>query len=248
MARYEKLDVNELRVRDLLDRNGRDITGVISPKGSITIQDDFLGDAAVPNTDLWAVAVDSTGTSAQVVTQNGDNRLLTSATDDEGVNITGLHSAKPNYGGLWMETRLKIATAVTTIAMCVGFTDSAAIEEPMLYATATATATATDAAVFIYDTDGTVDNLVLGAVKNGTVDTGWTATGIVPVADTYITLRVELDATGVPTYYVNGTKAGTSVTGPTATVALFPVVSVHNRDGSTNTVDVDYIIYGHDRV
>ena len=250
MARHENLHVNNLRVNNLFDSDGNNVTGSISPKGDVTVFDDFVELAGAPNLQHWIL--NSTGDAndpAVVVTQNGDCRITTSATDNQGSQLVGAHSMKANYGGVFMEARLKIATAVTTAAVFVGFSDSSALEEPMSYATATLTTTLSDGAGFIYDTDGTVDNWFAASVDTN-VDDEVGLLGVAPVADTYQTLRVEISKDGLSVnFFINGAPAGTASTaGVTETVALFPIISVYNRDGSANTVDIDYVMFGHDRV
>jgi hypothetical protein len=63
------------------------------------------------------------------------------------------------------------------------------------------------------------------------------------VADDYVTLRVEVSAAGLATFYINGTQVGTSMSGAvTAATDLTPCVYVSNTDGTTPvTLDVDYV-------
>jgi hypothetical protein len=249
MARHENLHVNKLRVNSLYDTNNNEVSGIILPNADVTVFDDFTELAGAPNLQYWIL--NSTGDAndpAVVVTQNGDCRITTSATDNQGSQLVGAKSVKANYGGVFMEARLKIATAITTAAVYVGFSDSSSLEEPMLYATTTLTTTLSDGAGFIYDTDGTVDQWIAASVDTN-VDDSVGLLGVAPVADTYQTFRVEISKDGLTVrYFIDGAPVGVSNTaGVTETVALFPLVSVYNRDGSANTVDVDYVLYGHNR-
>ncbi len=251
--RHENLNVNKLRVSKLYDGNNNEITGNVSPTGGIVIFDDFLGasggDASVNRFDT----VEDGGTSVlSAFNQNGDMILTTSTTDNHGNQVFGVHPGKANYGGLFMEARVKNVTDITNIALFVGFHDTVTIEEPLAYSGTTLTAqSGADTAGFLYDVDGTTDQYIAATVDSGTADSsGLLGTGAVPVADAYQTFRVEISKDGLTCkFFIDGNLAATQNTaGVTETVALYPMVSIHNRSAASNVVHVDYMMYGWNRV
>jgi hypothetical protein len=152
-------------------------------------------------------------------------------------------------GGLIFETRLHINTLITTVSVIAGLTDVTTLEEPFTINAAAYTSNATDAAVFVYDTSATTDEWHMCAVDGDTDDTGCAATGTAPVADTYQTLRIEVDVDGnTIRYYIDGALEGTLTGGGVSPdVNLFATVIACATTTTSKTVDVDYIYVGHNR-
>jgi hypothetical protein len=119
--------------------------------------------------------------------------------------------------------------AITNVAVFMGYTDTAAFEEPMSLSTTTFTTTATDAVGFLFDTAATTDTIRFHAVNNGTDATSPVDTGLAYVADTYIELAVEVDTNGTARGYINGTLVGTLTSAVATGVALYPVISATAR-------------------
>ena len=213
--------------------------------------DDFFGDT-VNATYIAISGSDAEAVQAIVVEQFGVYQLTSgdagtgTAADLEAVHL-GLEW-QPDQGALVIEVRLHLDGAVTTARVCVGFTDdSTTVENPATVSGTTITTTASDAVVFCYDTDATTDEWYFVGVASDTDATGNAITGTAPTADTYQTLRIEIDdgcadARG----YIDGTLAGTlTANACTAGTALSPFVSVDSADTATSQViDVDYILVG----
>ena len=216
--------------------------------------DDFLGDVLA---DQWnAVETDTDGAQAVLAGGIGGVLRITTGNDDGNAvvlpdlsGVTSYLNWQASNGGLFMQTRIKISR-ITLAYIFVGFTDLVTIEAPVYAAGSadTITTDATDAVGFMFDTGMATDTFHLVGVANNTDATIQTLTNA-PVADDYITLKVELSATGVATFFINGLQVGTAMTGAvTAATDLTPVVYASNTDGtSAVTLDVDYIAVGMNR-
>lgn len=191
-------------------------------------------------------AVDWTTTDAPGGTVVGKVGDTTASMAVSGIQLDRGLNWKANQGGLAFETRIKTGI-ITNIAIFAGFTDQVAALEMPIHSAASAntiTTNADDAVGFFFDTSMTADTWWLAGVK-ATVDATHQDTGFAPVADTYETLRIELTAAGVATFFRNGNQVGTAMTGAvTATVALTPVIAAFNRttaNGATTIVTADYM-------
>lgn len=214
---------------------------------TVVLYDDFLGDVLA---DEWA-AVETDTDGAQAVLAGGIGgilRITTGNDDGNGVvlpdasGVTSYLNWQASNGGLAMQARVKMSR-ITDAYLFVGFTDVITIEAPIICNSAeTITTNATDAVGFVFDTNFTADTFHLCGVATD-VDAAIQILTSAPVADDYITLRIDVSATGVATFYINGLGVGTAMTGAvTAAADLTPVVLASNQDGtSALTCDVDYI-------
>lgn len=227
---------------------GKGNSFAMSSPSTVVLYDDFLGDVL---SDPWnPVETDTDG--AQAVLAGGIGGLLRITTGNDDGNavvlpdlsgVTSYLNWQASNGGLVMQTRIKISR-ITLAYIFVGFTDLITIEAP-IYAAGTLdtiTTDATDAVGFMFDTGMATDTFHLVGVANGTDATIQTL-ATAPVADDFITLRVEVNATGVAKFFINGLQVGTAMTGAvTAAIDLTPVVYASNTDGtSAVTLDIDYI-------
>lgn len=214
----------------------------------VVLFDDFLGDVLA---DEWA-AVETDTDGAQAVLAGGIGgvlRITTGNDDGNGVvlpdasGVTSYLNWQASNGGLVMQARVKMSR-ITDAYLFVGFTDLITIEAPVISAGSaeTITTNATDAVGFVFDTNFTTDTFHLVGVANNTDATVQTLT-TAPVADDYATFRIEVNASGVATFFYNGSPVGSAMTGAvTAGVDLTPVVLASNLDGtSALNCDVDYI-------
>jgi hypothetical protein len=216
--------------------------------------DDFLGDVIA---DQWGVDKGSDGSAANFALSASVNGMLRAtcgagAGASMAANGVQLHQAlqwKANAGNLEMEARIKLS-AITNIAVFVGFTDQIAALEMPIHSAASAntiTTNATDAVGFFFDTSMTDDKFWLAGVKADTAGTHVNST-IAPVANTWVRLKIEVDSSGNATGFINGVKVGVVANAVTATVALTPVVAAFTRSAATATIDVDYIDINASRV
>lgn len=210
-------------------------------------KDDFLGDLIL---DEWNVCLGSDAQAAGAISvgiRGGVARLTSgnnsgTASDDIAMLNSGLNFLAAQ-GGVGLEVRLRMNTAVTGGTMGVGFTDvqsaTGSTEEPSSISGTTQTTTATDGAGLLYDTAQTTDQWYSWAVKNDT-DTASTISGVAPVADTYQILRVEIDASGALTTFINDVQVHSVAAAITTTALLTPYVYVNATTTASVVVDIDY--------
>lgn len=211
--------------------------------------DDFLG------TTVLAMYTEVSGSDAEAVQTIVEEQFgvyqLTSgdvgsnvAADGEGVYLSLEWQA--DQSSLIFETRLHIDTDVATVELCTGFTDDVTtVELPFTNSADTVTAVADDAIMFCFDTNATTDEWWVNGAAGGTEATGIAATGVVPVADTYQTLRIEVDAGGDDCrFYIDGDLVGTltancvTITDPLA----FGVIISSGGNAGSNITDIDYLL------
>ncbi len=127
--------------------------------------------------------------------------------------------------------------AVTNVAINAGFSDATsegAGKLPMAIAGSTLTDNCTDGAMFVFDTDQTLDYWNIANTKNGTQGFTQLASTYVPVNATDVTLRVSLDSTGKAYYYYNGVQVGVKAAAVTAATPLVPFFGIKNMSGSAH--------------
>jgi hypothetical protein len=237
---------------------------ILPAPGYVSFIDDFLGGGQALSTtiiDGWrsrkgsdGACVDWTITEAVGGTIAGVIGNTTATMAVSGVQLDRGLDWKANQGHVAVEARVKMSK-IANIAVFFGFTDQvAALEMPINSAggSHTITTNATDGCGFLFDTsDSGTDQWLLVGVANDTdatvqanINTATSAgAAIVPVADTYEVLRVQLATDGSATFYRNGTQVGTRMAGAvTATVALTPVIAAFNRTTSgAGTITADYV-------
>ena len=234
-------------------------TQALDPSQKVTLFDDFFelngtlwSDGEGSDAEAVGPAIVANDINGSIVFRSGDADNASGAVDVSGICGNGL-LWQTNSGGLVMEARVKIDD-ITNSSIFVGFTDAVLADGSMeapLEASGSGnviTAEADDAAGIIFDTDFATDPTFfhLGAVINTSVKTIVVGT-VVPVNNTYITLRVALTAAGVLTGSVNGTSIG-SITGAiTVADPVTPAVLVRGRTTAVRNLTVDYIWVQQDR-
>jgi hypothetical protein len=231
-----------------------------SPNASmVRFFDDFV-DYQPAHTELDRAWILNAGADAQAVdpvqtaAEGGTMTLVTGNADGTTANdasqLVLAFPVQADSGGLYFETRLKIATAITAVSVYAGFTDATGLEEPVTNSADTLTTTASDAAGFLYDTDATTDQWWMAAVDGDTDDTGNAALGVAPVADTYQVLRAEVSADGATIkFFINGVLVGTlsGAAGVSPDVNLYFTIIACATTTTSKTVTVDYVEVGHAR-
>lgn len=222
---------------------------------SVTFFDDFIGDLVQ---DEWGfVEGTDSATSAAEILAGGIGGVLRLTTGDAGTGYAAdaeqMNMAlqwQASNGGLFIEARLKLS-AITTCYAFIGFTDTLALEAPIVSAGSgnTLTTNASDAVGFMFDTNMTNDTWWLTGVAND-VDATAQNTGYAPVADTYAKFRIEVGSDGSATFFYNGVLVGTTMTGAvTAATDLTPIITVSKLSvAASMTMDIDYVAIGMQRV
>lgn len=227
------------------------------PSQKFEIFDDFMYQTITEADTPWIFnkGNDAQATDPTIVAdaERGVIRLTTGnnsgTLSDDGSQLVCAVPVQADSGGLVFEARLKINTAVTAVSVNVGLTDSTSLEEPFTISGSTITANADDAACFVYDTAQTTDQWMACSVDSTTVDEDSDLTGIAPVADTYQTLRIEIEPDGnTIQFYINGLLVRTlTVAGITPSVNLYATIIANATTTTSKVVDVDYVYVAHNR-
>jgi hypothetical protein len=141
-----------------------------------------------------------------------------------------------------VEARVKLS-AITNVGFFFGLTDQkAALEMPVESAASSdnITTNATDAVGFMFDTAMSTDNWWLVGVNND-VDETKQNVGSAPTAATYVTLRLEINASGDCVFKMDGVVVGSTMTTACRTgVNLYPTMCATARSTASRTATVDY--------
>ncbi len=218
--------------------------------GIITLYDDFLGEEISGYWWQSLIGTDASCKNALVRSEQlrGFARLTTGAGAGatmavNGVQLNSRLNWQANQGGLKCEFTLKM-DVITSVAVFAGFTNQdSAVQIPINGSGAVdgLTNNANDAVGILFDTTMTTKNWWLVGVSGGVGATAQNS-AIAPIAATVETWRIDLSATGVATFYRNGTLIGTAMTGAvTNNVPLTPVVAAFARTGTSRNIDIDAV-------
>ena len=227
---------------------------------TVVWDDDFLGDTLHGGYQVTAASGTTLAIAAGV---NGVATQVTQASNDAHANFT--------LGLDWqaqlmcvIAARVKI-DAITDSKMEIGFSDVASGTDASAVllngaVAGTYTANATDMAVWAFDTDSANDTWhgVATYNQNATDTITGVASDTAPVADTYETLIVALEGTRSAgttdawtspstAYFYRLNANGYQVdkqkltTGPTSNTLLTPHLNVTTRNGTANTMTVDFL-------
>ncbi len=214
------------------------------------VYDDFTG-ADIGS--YWTQVEDNGGTVAIGATAavagagsavGGSFTITTGATDDDRGMLYGSLNFIAAKNPV-MEAVVKV-DRITLISFGVGWSDAVTEGndvQPFSVNGTTVVDTADNGAAIVFDTDASVDYFW---VVNSNATTGGgniLPAAYVPVADTYITLRVAIDSAGGARYYINGVAVGYKALAVaiTAAAVLCPYVSLINRAGGAVILTCDYI-------
>lgn len=228
----------------------------------VVFHDDFMGDTL--NTFNWhnPTKGSDAGTVDFAISQDVNGKAKgssgASATGTMAVNGILIDSGllwKANQGEVSGQVRLKISS-LATIQLYAGFTDQVStLEFPISLSGSTLTTNATDAVGFLYSTAATASTIKLVSVANdvdGAVQEAVQSTSTLttaPVADTYITLRVSLNAAGDAFFFIDGKPVGVKqAVAVTPTVPLTFCVAAFVTAAITTDVSLDYITVSSARV
>lgn len=222
------------------------------PSTRVTWFDDFLGDVIADqysvnsgtDTDPANDPAVVTGVDGLLELQSGNAGTGVAA---DGSSLTTALQWESNQDNLVLEAKCQLDD-ITGVIVNIGFTDvlSSTLELPLEYNTTTITSTATDAVAFVFDTGATTDNWHLIGVANGT-DTAAINTGLAPVAATYQTFKLVINASETAQAYINGTLVGAVPLAVTGTVDLTPILVISADTTDEAKLTCDYIHVGMDR-
>lgn len=214
---------------------------------TVEFWDDFLGDLIA---DEWNyVEGTDSATSSAAILAGGIGGQLQITTGDAGTGLaadmaqlTQALQWQASNGGLRIEGRFKLS-AITTCYCFFGFTDVVTLEAPIESAASanTLTSNATDAVGFMFDTRMTADTWWAVGVATNT-DATAVNTGFAPVADTFVTLAIEVTAAGAAIFYYNGVAVATMAGAVTAGADLTPTFAVSKTSvAASMTAEIDYV-------
>lgn len=215
----------------------------------VTLTDDFLGDEIDGSRWQSLIGTDSNCRQAVVLADQagGVVRMVTGSDAGATMALNGvqLQSALnwlPSNGGFVWEGRIAIS-AITAVAVFVGITDQiATLEMPFTLGAGNAlTSNASNAIGVLFDTGADDDNWWAVGVR-ADVDITKENLAVAPTAGTFETWRIEISATGVPTFYRNGSVIGSAALAsiiPTAPVT--PVVAAFARGAASRNIDADFL-------
>lgn len=216
--------------------------------------DDFLG-AAIST--FWNSLHGSDGSAAIAINvqDNGVVRLTSGAgaTHTMAVNGTQITTALTNLvsdGGLRFEARLGNISALTSQSICFGLVDVSTISAPFTISGTTITANGTNGAAFVEDSAATGAAAKLNAVA---VNAGGTPQSVNLGVDVdtaaFHKYRIEIDAAGNATYFIDGALVATIALAVATTAKLTPSVGMFsNATSASQTLDIDYILTQKNRV
>ena len=218
--------------------------------------DDFSG-ADIDS--YWTQTEDNGGTVAIGTTAavtgagsavNGSFTITTDVNDDDRGMLAGSLNFFPTKNPV-MEARVKISR-ITLASFGVGFSDAVTEGndvQPFSVTGTTITDTASNGAAIVFDTDATTKYFYIVNSNAGTQGGTLLSSTYVPVADTYVTLRIAIDSAGNADYFINGVQVGHKALAVAITSAatLCPYVSCINRAGTALVLTCDYIKVWQDR-
>lgn len=214
--------------------------------------DDFLG-AALSN--FWNAVKGSDGSTATAINvqNNGIYRLTTGAGSTHtmavnGAQITGALTLLVSDAGTHWEARLGKISALTSQSICFGLVDVSTLSAPFTRTTTTTTANGTNGAAFLQDAASTNAKLYAVAVNAGGSPQSVALNLDVDTAAHHV-YRIEIDAAGNATYFIDGVLVATILLAVATTAVLGSSVGMFSEATSgSQTLDIDYILTQQTRV
>jgi hypothetical protein len=237
-------------------------SGITAPK-KFRVFDDFLA-AAIDTTNNWIVFEGSDGDATAAATVAGvpEGQIImgsggAGSTNDMSVLSLILLSkgALISLGGTVFETRVSF-DQITGTSWGFGLGDTLANATEVANfkvnsGTVTDNAGIADAVSFVFSTDATTAQWQACSTNTSVVGNSAAeeALGYAPVANTYVVLRIEVDATGDVRFYIDGNLVETRTTAVATTALLIPYIwgdSADDADVATD-VHIDYILFESNR-
>ena len=233
---------------------------LIDKSSRFQVFDDFLTDTAI-NTNTWVVSAGTEGAATAGATAAVPEGAITMGSAGAGAaedaTVLSLKTANRgslvSLGGTVFETRVSF-DQITGTSWCFGLSDTVAqAAERNLYKVNSGTIadgglSLTDAVCFAFDTDATATTVFQFCSENAGTIAGSAAEdahSAGPTADTYVTLRIEVDSDGDARFYIDGTLVNTETTAVATTALLIPFIGGNSADDAdvATVVTVDYILF-----
>lgn len=218
-----------------------------SPAAYVEYFDDFLG--PVLSTARWTALTGSDGSNSPVINlqQGGVVRFTTGAgsTHTMAVNGSQLVSSRNllvSNGGVRADFRLGKASAITSQQYCFGLIDAVTLTAPFTRTTATTTANGTNGACFLQDPASTNTHLYAVAVNAGGSPQSVALNVDIDTAAQHV-YRIEIDAAGNATYFIDGALVATIALAVATTAQLAMSIGTFSEATSgSQTLDADYVL------
>lgn len=244
----------------LAELNALDNGSVVDRTVKFRVFDDFL-DAAIDATNNWIVFAGSDGDATAAATVTAPEGTVVMGSGDGGSTNDGsvlslillAKGALVSLGGCVMEARVSL-DGLTGAVVNVGLSDLLAeSNEHSPYkivadTTSDAGLSNTNAACFVWGTEATNSTKWHHVTENaGTISMSLSDTAL--AADTYNTLRIEIDADGTARFYVDGTLEKTVSSAVATNSLLIPFIGIDGEDGAPVATDltIDYISFEGNR-
>jgi hypothetical protein len=199
----------------------------------------------------WGLVSVNEGTINEVVDESGGViQFLTDTADNDNVCLIA-GKFDPSKGPVSFEARFKCPTVLTRQAVYAGFTETMALDTPVMpaeFATATMTYNGSGGMLgLLWDSDATTNawkalcgdgGAVSGSTKYGA--NGTNATDAM-VANEYDIVRVNLYPSGFGEVWHDEELVASGQTGLTATDLVFAVLMIENRTAANEEFEVDYV-------
>lgn len=238
-------------------RTGNWIRPLREPQSEVTLFEDFVGSGSALPATFVNVDVQATGGTDWLLAQTGGpisaNGWATATTGTGDNDTQAMFGAlawradrATSDGLLIFEARINMPS-VAGVGMSCGLTD-AVTEASTLYkfVTTTWTTVPTDGVAWSYDTDAT-SPLFRGIGVKADTDTA-AVVGSLPVNDTPVVYRIEVDAAGTAYFYENSIPIGAKANAVTITVPLAPFVEVSCKAGAAaKSGECDYVFVSSPR-
>lgn len=211
-------------------------------RGLIHYWDDFLGDTI--NLDNYIVNTDGGTAFAINLQQNGVIRGTGDGDNGDFTNLMGPVIYRADAGGpLTLEIRATLITSLLNGEWFIGFSDSAADENPITLSTAdVVTTVASNAVGFAFTGSGTANwkGVSVNDDTDGAVialNTGGVTT---PVLTTWQTFKIVLNTDGDADFFIDGIFQGREDAAVSPTTLLNYQVTMQDG-GTVMSMDLDYI-------
>tara|TARA_Y100000310_G_scaffold308001_1_gene350680 strand:+ start:371 stop:1105 length:735 start_codon:yes stop_codon:yes gene_type:complete len=213
--------------------------------------DTTWGTGEVPLEGGWGFVSVNEGTLNTVVDESGGVlQFLTDTGDNDNVCLLA-GKFDPSKGTCTIEARFKIADAVTLGAIYCGFTETMALDTPVMPAefdTATMTYNGSGGMVgLLWDPDATTNKWKAlagdgGAASNSTnYGTNGTDATDIAVNDEYDIVKVSLSPSGFAQVWHEEELVASGQTGLTTTDLFYAVLMCENRSAAAEEFEVDYV-------
>ena len=218
-----------------------------------TLFDDFLSATLRGDWNANKGSDGSTGNAINVAV-GGTNRLTTGAGATHTMAVNGAQITSPlvfkvSNGGLRFETRIKVS-AITSQNYVFGLVDASTLTAPFTISGTTITGNGTNGVAFVQDSaaSGAAAGLNGASINaGGAVQSVNFGTGQLTTA--YAIFRIDVDASGNASFYINGLLVGKIAAAlATTSVVCAAVGTFSNITSGSQTVDIDYILAENVRV